>query len=426
MEVRDPIHGAIRLNAAETALVDEPFVQRLRHIKQTGFSHLPFPGATHSRYSHCLGTLHLAGLAFDSVFRDWSFASSQKRDAFRQIVRVAALCHDLGHAPFSHCTEFAMPQLSALGLEGYTAAERRASHEDYTIAILIKSGLAQTIEQSFPFTARHVAALVSDEVSCEEDFWLDGDRHYRRILAQLISSELDVDRLDYLPRDSYYTGARYGQVDVAWLLSNLEACEVDGAVSLALDRSAIYAFDDFMIARHHMFLMVYFHHRSVINEELLKRHVLEPGCPWRLPSELDAYLYMDDVWMEHELRGCSDEWARRVVEQRVYKRVVERHGAPHEIDLSTQVELLDDAGIDCIRSGSTGKLSRYNVFGQKRDRAPEIHVVDRLPGQAVQGVCTLAEATEVFHRYADARRIERLYVAPEQADRARQVLGIQS
>src|SRR5690606_5133502 len=128
-----PIHGAIRLTAAETEVVDHPFVQRLRNILQTGFSHLPFPGATHSRYSHCIGAAFLAGRAFDSAYSDWHFTRPGARDDFRSLVRVAALCHDLGHAPFSHCTEFAMPPLAALGLTWYGAGQgaRRATHEDY-------------------------------------------------------------------------------------------------------------------------------------------------------------------------------------------------------------------------------------------------------------------------------------------------------
>ncbi len=425
MEVRDPIHGAMQVAPAELAVVDHPFVQRLRNIKQTGFSHLPFPGATHSRYSHCLGVMHLAGRAFDRVFRDWAPLSEGKRAELRGLVRMAALLHDLGHAPYSHSTEFAMPAIEALGITWYgpdVDPTVRASHEDYTIAILERTSIAALIEQQFGFTARHVAALVSPDVECDDAFWTHEGLCYRRILSQLISSELDVDRLDYLPRDSYYSGARYGQVDVSWLISNLAAVAVGTDVSLALDQAAIYAFDDFMIARHHMFLMVYFHHKSVIYEELLKRFVTSEDTRFRLPADLDEYLYVDDPWMELHLRQSDNEWAKRFVERRTYKRVVERHGAPRDIDLSGPAELLDDAGIDVIHSRSVGKISRYNVFGQKREKAARIYVIERLGGTGC--LHTIDEATAVFQRYADARRIERLYVAPEDVERARNVLGI--
>ena len=423
MEVRDPIHGAIAVSPEETAIVDHPFVQRLRNIRQTGFSHLPFPGATHSRYSHCLGVMHLAGRAFDSAYAGFDLDPGI-RARFRQVVRVAALCHDLGHAPFSHCTEFAMPQVSALGIEWYPEApDRRADHEDYTIAILAHTTLGDTIAARFPFTARHVACLIERRIDPGDDFFVVDGVDHRTVLSQFISSELDVDRLDYLVRDSYYTGARYGQIDTAWLLSNLVAHPMDGRVSLALDFSAIYAFDDFMIARHHMFLMVYFHHKSVAYEELLKRYVHE-AHDWRLPADLHDYLHVDDIALEAHLRTEDSDWARRIVERRPFKRVLEVHGTPAEVNLASRAITLKEAGIDVIHAGSTGELSRYNVFGQKRERAPEIYVLDRVGNTPGHGVHTLGEASRVFQAYADARRIARLYVRPEDVPRARAVLGL--
>jgi HD superfamily phosphohydrolase len=424
MEVRDPIHGGIEVSSDELAVLDNPFVQRLRNIRQTGFSHLPFPGATHSRYAHCLGAMHLSGQAFDRSFRRISTSTIERRVVWRSLVRVAALCHDLGHAPFSHCSEFAMPPLSRLGVGWYPpgGVARAATHEDYTVAILEHTALADVIARRFPFTARHVAALISGDVLPADDLFVDGGLDHRRILSQIISSELDVDRLDYLVRDSYFTGARYGQVDTGWILSNLDAHTSEGHVGLALDASAIYAFDDYMIARHHMFLMVYFHHKSVIFEEMLKRHVASPECGWSLPADLGAYLHVDDISLEHHLRSAETSWARRIVERRPYRRVVERHGTPEEVDLATVETHLRGHGLDVVHAASTGTLSRYNGVGQKRERAPVIHVIDRMPGSA-ERVRRLDQATDVFDRYAEARRIARLYVAPEDTGRAREVLA---
>ncbi len=119
MEIRDPIHGAITMDRAEAAVIDHPFVQRLRGIRQLGFSHLPFPGATHTRYNHSLGVMYLAGRAFDVCFRDKPFATKVARHSYRHCVRLAALCHDLGHAPFSHAAEFARPPLRDLNIQCY-------------------------------------------------------------------------------------------------------------------------------------------------------------------------------------------------------------------------------------------------------------------------------------------------------------------
>jgi HD superfamily phosphohydrolase len=436
MEVRDPIVGAIRVSSAERAVVEHPFVQRLRGIVATGFSSTAFPSATHTRFGHSMGVMHLAGQAFDAAYRDWTFDDPGARARLRAAVRVAALCHDLGHSPFSHCTEFAMPPLGELGVGWYgAAADRRATHEDYTIAILANTTLSRVIGASFPFGARHVAALISPDVAPPDDLFVDGGLDHRRILSQIVSSELDVDRLDYLVRDSYFSGARYGQVDVPWLLGHLRAVPHDGTVTLGLDARALYAFDDFLIARHHMFLMVYFHHKSVVYEELLKRWVDEGADGWSLAADLDRYLWQDDLDLWSALRASRSPWARRIVERRPYVRLLEVHGPPASVDLASEAAALADAGLDPILASATGRLSRYETYGQKRRRAPEILVVDALAGaarrqQTLPGLAVgpevrpLQAATRVFERYADDQRVARIFVAPERVDRARAVLGL--
>jgi uncharacterized protein len=432
VEVRDPIHGAIGLLPAEVAVADHVWVQRLRNIRQTGFSQMAFPGATHTRYLHSLGTMHLAGLAFDQVYRQWTFARSGAREELRGCLRLAALCHDLGHPPFSHCMEFAMPPVETLPLSWITARDRAATHEDYTIAILEHAPLRGAIDRAFAFGARHVAALIRGDVDPGDDFFVDDGVDHRRLLSQIVSSELDVDRMDYLVRDALYTGARYGQVDTTWLLSNLLPWVRDGRVNLALQRRAVYAFDHFLLARHHMFLMVYFHHKSVIYEEMLRRHVDSGRSPtpstnpddrpWLLPSDLDAYLHSDDVALTAHLRTSADPWARRIVEQRPYRRVAERHGGHRQADVSEPMRRLQEAGIDVIAAASTGKLSHYARVGTKRRTAPEIFVLDGMPGEPVERVHTLTEASEVFDRYADERVIGRLYVPPEDYERAASII----
>jgi HD superfamily phosphohydrolase len=431
MEVRDPIHGAITIDPPEVPVLESPFVQRLRNIKQMGFSELPFPGAVHSRYIHSVGTMHLAGLAFDAAFRDHAFSSAGVRAAFRRCVRLAALLHDVGHAPFSHCAEFAMPPLERLGIKVYAPevlarrGAERASHEDYTVGVINHSALTGVLNNRFPFTARHVSALVSREVEVDDDFFVDAGLDYRRVLSQLISSELDVDRLDYLVRDSYFSGARYGQVDVNWLLTNLGLHIDRDRVGLALNRRAIYAFDDFMVARYHMFVMVYFHHKSVAFEEMLKRYINGPGCTYALPTGMDAYLHCDDVHMHAHLRQQSDPWARAIVARRPWRRVLELHGSLEEVSTDWADQRLTEAGIDHFSAGSVGKLSRYTVFGQKRDAAPPIYVLDNLPASRNRAE-DLTRATAIFKRYQDERRIARIYVDPADLERAVKVLGVRS
>jgi hypothetical protein len=429
MDVRDPIHGAIPLTADELAVADHPWMQRLRWIRQTGFSELSFPGATHSRYLHSLGVMHLAGQAFDQAYGDWSFTSPTARDRFRKAVRLAALCHDLGHAPFSHCMEFCMPPLASLGLHWpHHAEDRRATHEDYTIAVLERTELGDRVTAAFPGTARHIASLIDPGVRPGDDFFQDGGLDHRRCLSQIVSSELDVDRMDYLVRDARFTGANYGQVDVGWLMSNLATWVADGHVNLAVNGRAVYAYDHFLLARHHMFLMVYFHHKSVIYEELLRRYVTSPESTWTMPSDLDAYLHIDDPSLMVHLRGSDHPMARRVVEQRPYRRVLERHGDERAADLSREADRLQAEGIDVVRASSTGRLSRYEQFGNKRKKAKPIYVIEPLvrPGGGAVGARStlrLQDASQVFARYADERVIGRLYVPPEQLARAKALVG---
>lgn len=425
VEIRDPIHGAIELSASEASLLREPFIQRLRNVRQVGFSCIPFPGACHSRYAHVLGVMHVAGQAFDRAYRGWTFDQPDARQRFRAAVRLAALCHDLGHAPFSHCTEFAMPPLSELNIGWYRdrVGDTQATHEDFTIAILEQTSLARAIAERFPCEARHVAALIHHDISTGDDFFRDGGLDHRRLLSQIISSELDADRLDYLVRDAYFSGAQYGHVDVRWILSNLSAYPAHGQVWLALDSAGLYAFEDFLVARHHMFLMVYFHHKSVIYEEMLKRWVKSDDVTWRISSDLDAYLYLDDIALESQLRRENNRWAKRVVEHREFRRVVERHGPTPQVSVRREAEALSEAGIETIVSESTGRLSRY-ALGRRRRATPDIYVKERLPGQRVTRVKPLAEASSVFERYAEAHCISRVYVAPEDRQAAQKLLGI--
>ena len=418
-EIRDPIHGAIRIDEQERAVIDHPFVQRLRGIRQLGFSQVPFPGATHSRYAHSLGVMELAGRAFDAIFSDGPFSTRRRRRQLRHCVRMAALCHDLGHGPFSHAAEFAMPPLPELGITIYNPdriSSRRASHEDYTIAILTRSSLAQVISDSFAFTPRHIAALISPDVSVEDDFFTDRGHDLRGILSQLISSNLDADRLDYLIRDSYYTGASYGRIDVPWLVNNMgRHVDEDGRVSMALDRRALFAFDNFMVARYHMFLMVYFHQKSVAYELLLQRCMTTEDCDYRLPADMDGYLVADDAQMLSWMRGSDNPWARRIVDGHPYKVALELYTEPGETDMTLRLQALEAAGIDAMLDSAVGA-----IFEKRKPGKPVIYVHDS--DRQRRDFIPLDEAAGSFRGARTKLCISRLYVPREDRERARALL----
>ena len=141
MRIRDPIHGTISVTDAEKAVIDSPFYQRLRHVRQLGFGELAFPGATHTRHAHSLDAMHVGSRLFDFV----SAGAGLPADVggrFRTALRLAVLCHDLGHMPLSHASEQIAPARAALGLPGWlTDGKGQASHEDFTAKILLDSDL---------------------------------------------------------------------------------------------------------------------------------------------------------------------------------------------------------------------------------------------------------------------------------------------
>ncbi len=438
-EVRDPIHGGIPVERSELKLLDHPLFQRLRYIKQLGFSDLSFPGATHSRYLHSVGALHVAGVAFDSIMDAPGTPEVRpaRRRELRQILRAAAMLHDVGHAPFSHATEFAMPDLRDLKIGAYAHRPdlyppgRQATHEDYTIKIVTDSSITPLLEHELGVPAGAVAGLVDPDLPVDPSWYEAGGIDWRPLLQQLISSELDVDRMDYLVRDSHFTGVHYGVFDLNWLMNNLACHVVDGAAYLALQARAIYAFDDFLIARYHMFLMVYFHYRSVAYEEMLHRYLNAGADGWTIPADIESYALVDDAQLTDQLRRSDNEWARRIVQRKEFKLLLERHGSPADVDLSHILVRLAEGGIPVITAASRGQLSKYFdgraahaatqgelPLGTHPTAAPRptsaIWVLERpYRGSPTLRARHLEQSTGLFERYSEQLTMSRIYVPLE-------------
>jgi HD superfamily phosphohydrolase len=411
MEIRDPVHGSIHYSNAEVAVLDTPEYQRLRSIKQLGFSEFSFPGATHNRYLHSIGVGHIALLAFDSVFGAYPFpADSRKR--LRQTLRLASLLHDVGHGPLSHTTEEVMPQLSALNIKAYAylKEDRQATHEDYTIKYVTESSIAETIKSKFSdIDPYHVACLIDTNLPVKDDCFIVQGVDFRPVLSQLVSSELDVDRLDYLERDSYFCGTNYGKIDMEWLVQNMTVHIKDGKAYLALNRRALYSFDDFLISRHHMHLMVYFHHKSIIYEEMLNRYLTSPDCTFFLPADIQEYTKYNDYKLYEHLASVKNEWARRIAARTPYKVLIEMHNVS---DSDRPVRLkaeLEKRGIEVIWASSHVRLSKYHSAAEHK--AIPMYVVDQYDPWVEP--MQIERTTEIFQKYEGARVIDRLYVAPE-------------
>lgn len=413
-EIRDPIHGPIGVSREELLIIDSPYVQRLRGIKQTGFAELAFPGATHNRYSHSLGAFHLAGKAFDQVFEGFEWADDAERLRFRSYLRMSALLHDSGHGPLSHAIEQAMPPKSEVLGRG----TGQASHEDFTEAIILRSSLSGLLEETFGKEMPMALVDIIRNENKHSGLFMAG-RHRQKslfpILSSLISGEIDVDRMDYMVRDSMYCGIPYGHFDRDWIFSNLSFIEEQNQLYLALDSRALYAFEDFLLSRYHLYLMVYLHHKSVIYDEMLYQFLKSDVDGPKLPSSVDEYLHVDDYWLMSRLRKSQNPWAQRIVQQKPYRMLLEIHSDKKDEATSYADELegkLQAAKIGYFRSSSTGLLSKYHTSkSETRNLIYVIYRDSRFTSSHRPGISKepLIQATELFERYKSKRIIDRLY-----------------
>jgi hypothetical protein len=336
------------------------------------------------------------------------------RERFRQTLRLAVLFHDLGHAPLSHATERIMPPVADLRVPDWARepGERRADHEDYTLKLVLDSGLAAEIRRRFGargIEPSHVAALICGRPPPGPYPFKSRGRDLLPILRSVVSGELDADRMDYLQRDSFFTGVNYGKFDADWIVQNLASVERDGRVHLALQHRAVFAFEDFLLSRYHMFLSVYFHSASVGYEVLLQRFC-ESG-EYALPADVDAYLLHDDVALLGALRASRNPWARRIVRRQGYRVLTENAPGEGAQELEAMHGQLDAAGIDSFVTVSRGVLSLYGKGATLWVKTP-------------RGEVPIGEYTPLYQRYAEPATLARLYVEPERWDEARRLLTL--
>jgi HD superfamily phosphohydrolase len=433
MVIRDVIHGSISIDSHELPIIDSQYFQRLRHIRQAGFAENSFPSATHNRFIHSLGAMEVASRIFDTLFqknlKTTRLLSAECFSRFRATVRLAALLHDIGHGPLSHTTEFAMPDVRKLKLPidwvPSPSKSRQATHEDYTLKMILDSGLTAFLNQAgslFGFKPVHVAGLIDPKIILPDNYFIENSIDYRPILTQIISSELDADRMDYLRRDSLHTGVSYGQFDFDWLVNNLTSHTVDGKCYLSLHHRALYAFEDFLLSRFHMFLMVYFHHKSVVYDEMLAQYFSSKDCDYILPSDIEHYCEFNDAHLYAHLAQSSNEWAQRITNKKPYLLLVELHSnipatktarVEQEKLLAEMKQSLSQDQIHYLQVTSTSELSKYF----RRPGTPIFVCYNN--HFSTPNFIPIEQCTDLFQKYAEKRSITRLYVSPENLSRCR-------
>ncbi|MFX1482027.1 MAG: HD domain-containing protein [Promethearchaeota archaeon] len=228
MEVNDPVHGFIGLTDIEAKIINSQPYQRLRRIKQLSGGHFVYPTAEHTRFSHCMGAMYLAGLSGKRLLSQMGLGDEKLQE-----VRIAGLLHDIGHGPFSHVFEEAMLE------------KRNMNHEDVTEWIILKSEIGDLLEAD-GVSKKRIADLVRGREKTKKD----------SIIAGIVAGQIDADKMDYLIRDSFYCGVNYGLVDIHRLIDSIE---ISKDYKMQFDIAARGALESFLVARYEMFLNVYYH-----------------------------------------------------------------------------------------------------------------------------------------------------------------------
>jgi HD superfamily phosphohydrolase len=337
---RDPVHNIIRLRTDTDEgqlmmrLIDAPEFQRLRRIKQLGLGLYTYQGAEHSRFTHSLGAFHLMSRVLDRL--------SEKHQIEKQdhaAARAAALLHDVGHGSFSHVME------KVLGFH----------HEKWTVEVLLSEAteIGQLLGSYSTELPAKVAAIIEGKFR-------------PAALAQLVSSQLDVDRMDYLLRDSLMTGAKYGIYDLEWIINALAIDEENDRIYVAA--RGLYAVEEYLQARYYMFRQVYFH-RTLRSAEAVLRSILrralrllETGEPvWyapetafekvlrRTPLVITEHLEVDDSDVLFHVKqwqrasdGILGDLSRRFIGRRLFKAI------DLDMPVAERPEFLT-AARDCVR-----------------------------------------------------------------------------
>lgn len=313
--INDPVHGFIKIpHEILFDIIEHSYFQRLRRIGQTGLLNLIFPGATHTRFHHALGAMHLMFTALETLKQKGVKISEEEEKG----AMLAILMHDIGHGPFSHALE-------SMLMDDW-------HHEKLSLLLMNK------LNEEF-----------NGQLSMAIEMFQG--QYHRKFFNQLISSQLDVDRLDYLKRDSFFTGVSEGNINTQRIISMMNVCE-EG--ELVIDAKGIYSIENFLTARMFMYWQVYYHKTSALAEFLLvkilerAKYLISQGVELPATENLKYFLYrgksaatdedierftrLDDndvIQAMKEWQNSDDfvlsYWCKNVIQRNLPKTIISSH-----------------------------------------------------------------------------------------------------
>lgn len=325
--IRDAIHKNINIDEPVIKeLIASKEFQRLRWISQLGGAQIAFPSATHTRFTHSLGVYHVLNRVFNEVLSATEISEEEKL-----IVKIAGLLHDVGHGPFSHAFE------KVLNLND--DKNYQFSHEFYSCAIINdeKTEINQILKK-YSININHIISILKkDQTKCS------------KYQIQLVSSQLDCDRIDYLMRDAYFAGVNYGAIDLDWVISNMV---IDKKLGILFSYKAVPAIENYLITRFHMYIQVYFHKSSIffdlklqnLFKQLLK--LSKEAYQWKIDIkeiapilkqdmiEVSQYLKLNDATIINLIKDIIDNetdpllisWAKAILYKEEQYQIVLKQG----------------------------------------------------------------------------------------------------
>ena len=327
--LRDPVWNNIRVDELTLQLVDTEVFQRLRYVRQLGWTYLVYPGATHSRFEHALGTHHLSRRTLALLCESEDAASIS--DEEQAIVRSAALLHDVGHYPFSHALE----EIGAL------------HHEDVARPLITQGSVATLL-----------ASRLGDDAPVRVFDLIRG--RSTSALQGLISGSLDLDKIEYLKRDAFMCGVPYGEIDVDRLTNSLVLIDdpETGRRSLGVQEKALSALESLLFAKYQMYRNVYWHH-AVRSATAMYKRLVEDALHAGVVDHQSLARYTDEGLMHRLESGWPTELLVALKERRLYKRAAEWPAAE-----------LDDDAVEWIASDRKRTADAENLLAAEFGLTP--------------------------------------------------------